>query len=187
MRGRAKTVNFAVLYGQGPTALGKQLGISREEAEAFIENYFRALPGVRRYIDEIVAAAHEQGYVATLLGRKRPLPEISSSDSRAASYAERAAVNTPIQGTAADIIKVAMLQLAPRLREVSPESRMLLQVHDELVLEVPADQVAAVGGLVREVMESAFDLNVPLAVDVAAGTNWRDMQTVSQDVADASE
>ncbi len=187
MRGRAKTVNFAVLYGQGPTALGKQLGISREEAEAFIENYFRALPGVRRYIDEIVATARAQGYVETLLGRKRPLPEINSSDSRAVSYAERAAVNTPIQGTAADIIKVAMLRLAPRLREVSPESRMLLQVHDELVLEVPADQVAAVGGLVREVMESAFDLNVPLAVDVAAGTNWRDMQTVSRDVADASE
>ena len=187
MRGRAKTVNFAVLYGQGPVALGKQLGISREEAEAFIENYFRVLPGVRAYIDQIVAATHERGYVETLLGRKRPLPEINSSDSRAASYAERAAVNTPIQGTAADIIKVAMLRLEPRLRDLSPDSRILLQVHDELVLEVPADQVAAVADLVREVMESAFDLNVPLAVDVAAGTNWRDMQAVSQDVADASE
>ncbi len=178
MRGRAKTVNFAVLYGQGPTALGKQLGISREEAAAFIENYFQALPGVRRYIDMIVATAREQGYVETLLGRKRPLPEIHSSDSRAASYAERAAVNTPIQGTAADIIKLAMLRLPPRLGEVSPDSVMLLQVHDELVLEVPEDEVSAVGRLVREVMESAFELKVPLVVDVAAGTNWRDMESV---------
>lgn len=178
MRGRAKTVNFAVLYGQGPTALSKQLGISREEAAAFIENYFKALPGVRRYIDIIVATAREQGYVETLLGRKRPLPEIHSSDSRAASYAERAAVNTPIQGTAADIIKLAMLRLPPRLGEVSPDSAMLLQVHDELVLEVPEDEVGAVGRLVREVMESAFELRVPLVVDVAAGTNWRDMESV---------
>ncbi len=179
MRGRAKTVNFAVLYGQGPTALGKQLGMSREEAATFIENYFHALPGVRAYIDRIVATAREQGYVETLLGRKRPLPEITSSDSRAGSYAERAAVNTPIQGTAADIIKVAMIRLAPRLREVCPDSRMLLQVHDELVLEVPEGEVGVVAGLVREVMETAFHLAVPLVVDVAVGTNWRDMETES--------
>ncbi len=178
MRSRAKTVNYAVLYGQGPAALGKQLGMAREEAAAFIENYFRALPGVRRYIDEIVATARDMGYVETLLGRKRPLPEIGSSDSRASSYAERAAVNTPIQGSAADIIKLAMIDLAPRLRGLSAESRMLLQVHDELVLEVPEAEVAPVAGLLREVMESAFELDVPLTVDVAAGRNWRDMQAV---------
>ncbi|MEA3400955.1 MAG: DNA polymerase I [Armatimonadota bacterium] len=175
MRGRAKTVNYAVLYGQGPTALGQQLDIDRKEAEAFIENYFRALPAVRGYIDDIVAVAREQGYVETLLGRKRPLPEISSSDGRARSYAERAAVNMPIQGTAADVIKLAMIELAPRLAEESPESRMLLQVHDELVLEVPEGEVEEVAGLIEEVMESAFELNVPLVVDVSAGTNWRDM------------
>ncbi|MGI5816712.1 MAG: DNA polymerase I [Armatimonadota bacterium] len=175
MRGRAKTVNYAVLYGQGPTALGAQLGIPREEAEAFIENYFRALPGVRRYIDETVAMAREAGYVETLLGRKRPLPEINGSDGRAAAYAERAAVNTPIQGTAADIIKVAMIDLAPRLPHISPAGRMLLQVHDELVFEALEEDAHAVVDLAREVMEAAWDLSVPLTVDVSAGKNWRDM------------
>ncbi len=178
MRGRAKTVNYAVLYGQGPTALGKQLGISREEAEAFIENYFRALPGVRRYIDETVAMAKEAGYVETLLGRKRPLPEINGSDGRAAAYAERAAVNTPIQGTAADIIKLAMIDLTPRIRRLNDETRMLLQVHDELVLETPEESLDEVAGLVREVMEAAWKISVPLTVDVSAGNNWRDMNDV---------
>jgi DNA polymerase-1 len=181
MRGRAKTVNFAVLYGQGPTALGKQLGIPREEAEAFIENYFRALPGVRRYIDETVAMARECGYVETLLGRKRPLPEIAGSDGRAAAYAERAAVNTPIQGTAADVIKLAMLNLAPRLSEECPGSRMLLQVHDELVVEAPESDGEVVARVLRETMEAAFELTVPLIVDVSAGTNWRDMAQVRTD------
>jgi len=175
MRGRAKTVNFAVLYGQGSTALGKQLGIPREEAEAFIENYFRALPGVRQYIDETVAMAREMGYVETLLGRKRPMPEIAGSDGRAAAYAERAAVNTPIQGTAADIIKLAMIALAPRLRDEQPRTNMLLQVHDELVVEAPEEDREAVVKLVRDVMEAAYELSVPLLVDVSAGTNWRDM------------
>ncbi|MFW6437660.1 MAG: DNA polymerase I [Armatimonadota bacterium] len=178
MRGRAKTVNYAVLYGQGSTALGKQLGISREEAAAFIENYFRALPGVRRYIDETVEMAKECGYVETLLGRKRPLPEITGSDGRAAAYAERAAVNTPIQGTAADIIKVAMIDLAPRMREFGPETRVLLQVHDELVVEAPEEKRDEVANVVREVMEAAWELDVPLTVDVSAGTNWHDMTDV---------
>ncbi len=178
MRGRAKTVNYAVLYGQGPTALGKQLGITRKEAEEFIENYFRALPGVRDYMDATIGHAREHGYVETLLGRKRPLPEIRSSDSRASSYAERAAVNTPIQGSAADIMKLAMIRLDPKLTERSPQSDVLLQVHDELVLEAPEGETDAVAELVREVMSSAFELSVPLTVDVAVGSNWRDMQTV---------
>lgn len=182
MRGRAKTVNFAVLYGQGPTALGRQLGIPREEAEAFIGNYFRALPGVRRYIDETVAMARECGYVETLLGRKRPLPEIAGSDARASAYAERAAVNTPIQGTAADIIKLAMLNLVPRLGRDCPGSRMLLQVHDELVVEAPEDDGEVVAQVLRETMEAAFELTVPLIVGVSAGTNWRDMTQMRTDV-----
>ncbi|NLO05094.1 MAG: DNA polymerase I [candidate division WS1 bacterium] len=180
MRRKAKTTNFAVLYGQGPSALGKELNISKKEAAAFIENYFSALPGVRDYLAAMAAMARECGYVETLLGRKRPLPEINSSDSRAASYAERAAANTPIQGTAADIIKVAMIHLAPRLREISPHSRMLLQVHDELVVEAPEKDADVVAGLVREVMQAAYELDVPLTVDVAVGKNWRDMEEVPQ-------
>jgi len=175
MRSRAKTVNFAVLYGQGATALAKQLDVERKEAVQFIANYFERLDGVRDYIDGTVAAAREDLYVTTLLGRKRPIPDINSSNGQAASYAERAAVNTPIQGTAADIIKVAMNQLAPRLAEEYPQAVALLQVHDELVLEAPEDQAAGVGALVREVMEAAFELDVPLTVDVSAGPNWRDM------------
>ncbi len=175
MRSRAKTVNFAVLYGQGATALAKQLDVERKEAAQFIANYFERLDGVREYIDDTVAAARENLFVTTLLGRKRPIPDINSSNGQTASYAERAAVNTPIQGTAADIIKVAMNRLAPRLTEEYPQAAALLQVHDELVLEAPEDQAAGVGALVREVMEAAFELDVPLIVDVSAGPNWRDM------------
>lgn len=175
MRSRAKTVNFAVLYGQGATALAKQLDVERKEAAQFISNYFERLDGVREYIDDTVAAARENLFVTTLLGRKRPIPDINSSNGQAASYAERTAVNTPIQGTAADIIKIAMNNLAPRLTEEYPQAAALLQVHDELVLEAPAEQVAGVGALVREVMEAAFELDVPLTVDVSAGPNWRDM------------
>ena len=178
MRSRAKTVNFAVLYGQGPVALARQLGIERKEAEQFIANYFDRLGGVRRYIDQMVQTAREQLFVSTLLGRKRPIPDIGSSDSRAASYAERTAVNTPIQGTAADIIKLAMIRLAPALSESHPGAGMLLQVHDELVLEAPRERAAAVGGLVKEVMESAYKLDVPLTVDVKAGSNWCDMEAL---------
>jgi DNA polymerase-1 len=175
MRSRAKTVNFAVLYGQGATALAKQLDVERKEAVQFIANYFERLGGVRAYIDGTVAAAREQLFVTTLLGRKRPIPDINSSNGQVASYAERTAVNTPIQGTAADIIKIAMNQLAPRLAEECPQAAMLLQVHDELVLEAPEEQAARVGALVKEVMESAFELDVPLTVDVSVGRNWRDM------------
>jgi len=176
MRSRAKTVNYAVIYGMGATALAQQLGIERREAAEFIEDYFARLPGVRKYTEEIVQTAREQGFVSTLMGRKRPIPDISSSNRRAAAYAERTACNTPIQGSAADIIKLAMLRLAPRLGEESTSSQMLLQVHDELVLEAQEDEVEKVAVLGREVMESAFELAVPLTVEVSVGPNWRDMQ-----------
>lgn len=176
MRSRAKTINYAVIYGMGATALGQQLGIARAEAARFIEGYFAQLPGVRKYTEEIVQVAREQGFVSTLMGRKRPIPDIGSSDRRASAYAERAAVNTPIQGSAADIIKLAMLRLAPRLAEESADAQMLLQVHDELVVEAPEGETGKVAALAKEVMESAFELDVPLTVDVSVGRNWRDMR-----------
>jgi len=180
MRSRAKTVNFAVLYGQGSGALAKQLGINRKEASQFIANYFERLGGVREYIDGITATARDQLFVKTLLDRKRPIADINSPNGQTRAYAERTAVNTPIQGTAADIIKVAMNRLAPVLAEASPASAVLLQVHDELVLEVPEDEIEKVGRLVKEVMEGALELDVPLTVDVAAGKNWRDMESLDQ-------
>ena len=159
----------------GSAALAKQLGIKRPEAQHFIDEYFAALPGVKAFMERVVAQAREVGYVSTLFGRRRPLPELQSSNPGTRAYAERAAANAPLQGTAADIIKVAMLRLAPRLRAVDPECRMLLQVHDELVLETPRARADEVGALVREVMESAAALDVPLVAEPKVGVNWRDM------------
>ena len=179
MRRAAKTVNYAVIYGMGPNALAAQLDISREEAEGFIENYFARLAGVKQYTDQIVQQAHQDGYVQTICGRRRALPELGSSNRRVQAYAERAAVNTPIQGSAADIIKIAMVDIAARLPQVSEQTQMLLQVHDELVFEVPADEVGEVAELVRETMEGAWQLTVPLAVDINVGKNWRDLETMT--------
>lgn len=179
MRRVAKTVNYAVLYGMGPLSLAEQIGVSRQQAEEFIALYFRELPQVKNYLEHTVARARERLWVETLFGRRRPLPELASKDARQRSYAERAAANTPIQGTAADIIKIAMVRLADRLPRESPSSRLLLQVHDELVLETPRDEVKVLAATVKEVMESAAELKVPLKADVKAGPNWRDMQEVA--------
>jgi DNA polymerase-1 len=176
MRRQAKTVNFAVIYGMGANALALQLGIPREQAEAFIENYFGKLPGVKRFKDAILAAAHRDGAVSTVLGRRREIPGLRSSNPGQQSYAERAAVNHPIQGSAADIIKVAMVALAERLGEQRTAARMILQVHDELLLEAPEQELEPVGDLLRECMAQAYELQVPLVVDVKAGENWRDME-----------
>ncbi len=179
MRRAAKTVNYAVIYGMGATALAAQLDISREEAEAFIENYFQRLAGVRQYIDQIVTQAREDGYVQTICARRRYLPQLNSSNRRVRAYAERAAANTPIQGSAADIIKVAMVDIAAGLARISASTRMLLQVHDELVFEVPTDEVNQVAQFVTQLMEGAWQLTVPLQVDVKVGQNWRDLQTLN--------
>jgi DNA polymerase-1 len=178
MRRQAKTVNFAVLYGMGPSSLAREIGVSREEAARFIGNYFAKLPGVERYLTETLEQARAGGYTTTLLGRRRAFPELHSSSGRDRSYAERAAINSPLQGSAADIIKVAMVRLEPQLAERDGAARMLLQVHDELLLEAPVNEVEAVAGLVQEVMEGACSLQVPLVVDVSAGENWRDLQPV---------
>ena len=179
MRRQAKTVNFAVIYGMGPTALGQELDISRDEAQRFIDNYFRQLPGVRRYIDETLERATQDGYVTTILGRRRVIAGLQSGDEGARSYAQRAAVNAPIQGSAADIIKLAMIRLRPRLTEELPHTRALLQVHDELVFEAAEEETATLARVAREVMETAEELSVPLVVEVKAGPNWKDMAPVA--------
>ena len=179
MRRVAKTVNYAVLYGMGPVSLAEQIGVPRQQAEEFIAQYFRELPEVKSYLDRTIAEARQRLWVETVFGRRRPLPELASEDARLRAYAERAAANTPIQGTAADIIKIAMVRLADRLQRESARSRLLLQVHDELVLETPRSDVERLAATVKEVMESAAELKVPLKADVKAGPNWRDMQEVA--------
>ncbi len=179
MRSSAKTVNYAVIYGMGSNALSAQLDISRKEADKFIGDYFRQLPGVQRYMEQIVEQAHQDGYVETICGRRRPVPELRSNNRQVRAYAERAAANAPLQGSASDIIKIAMVDIAQRLKEASTSAHMLLQVHDELVFEVPVEDVPAVAQLVMEIMESAWELSVPLHVDVQIGENWRDLRDVS--------
>ncbi len=173
MRDQAKTVNFATLYGQGPFGLARQLDISMDDAKRFISQYFERFAGVRRFLDEQVAQARELGYVATLLGRRRFVPELRARAWNVRQFGERVAQNTPIQGTAADLIKVAMIRIGPLLRG-APGVRMLLQVHDELVFEVEEGRVGGVTETVVEAMESAIKLSVPLKVDVGAGRTWYD-------------
>lgn len=172
MRDRAKTVNFAVLYGIGPFALGNQLGMKTAEAKEFIEEYFRRLPGVRRYLDEQMEKARQTGYVETLTGRRRYIPEINARNFNVRSFGERAATNAPIQGTAADLIKIAMIRVQQDLDARTDGTRMLLQVHDELLFEVPEANVDEVRDMVRERMENAAALDVPLRVEGGVGTNW---------------
>jgi DNA polymerase-1 len=174
MRRQAKAVNFGIVYGISDYGLSQNLDITRREAAQFIEQYFAVFQGVRRYMDEIVKDARRDGYVTTLLQRRRLLPEITHSNFNIRSFAERTAMNTPIQGTAADIIKLAMVQMADRLLKEGLKSRMLLQVHDELVFEVPADELETMKGLVPEVMAAALKLDVPLRADVDFGLTWYD-------------
>lgn len=172
MRRQAKAVNFGIVYGISDFGLAVNLKITRKEAAAFIEQYFAVFQGVRRYMDDIVARARQDGYVTTLLERRRYLPEINASNYNLRSFAERTAMNTPIQGTAADIIKLAMVKMDAEIRERGLRSRMLLQVHDELVFEVPEDELETMKTLVPNVMESAVELDVPLRADVSVGRNW---------------
>jgi DNA polymerase-1 len=172
MRSRAKTVNFGIMYGMGARGLAQSLGIEVDEAKRFIDDYFRGYPGVRRFIDETIAAARREKAVATLLGRVRQLPDITSSDRRAQAFAERTAVNTPIQGTAADIIKAAMVVIDRRFGERGLRARMIMQVHDELLFDVPSDELDEVRSIVVDGMENAIRLDVPLKADVGVGRNW---------------
>jgi len=168
----AKAINFGLAYGMGAYGLAQRTGLSQDEANHFVETYFRRYAGVKRYIEETKAQARREGYVTTLLGRRRNLPEIRSQDRQQIAAAEREAINMPIQGSAADIIKVAMIRLHRRLREQGLKSRMLLQVHDELILEVPEAELETVKPLVVQEMEQAYPLDAPLKVDVKVGRNW---------------
>jgi len=174
MRDQAKTINFATIYGQGPVALAAQLGISRTEADEFIANYFERFSGVRHYLDSMKETAAEKGYVETLLGRRRYIPEMRSRNPGVRGFGERLATNSPIQGTAADLLKIAMIRLHDRLAAGDTGARMLLQVHDELLLEVPEDAVEETREIVREEMEGAIQLDVPLKVDQGIGRSWYD-------------
>nr|ACI43001.1 DNA polymerase I [Geobacillus kaue] len=174
MRRQAKAVNFGIVYGISDYGLAQNLNITRKEAAEFIERYFASFPGVKRYMETIVQEAKQKGYVTTLLHRRRYLPDITSRNFNVRSFAERTAMNTPIQGSAADIIKKAMIDLAARLKEERLQARLLLQVHDELILEAPKEEMERLCQLVPEVMEQAVELRVPLKVDYHYGPTWYD-------------
>ena len=172
-----KTVNFATIYGQGATALGQILGIPRAEAAGYIESYFTAYAGVRAWLDRTVAEAHANGWVTTLFGRRRWIPELSSRNQMDSQAGERIAVNTPIQGSAADLCKLAMLVIARRLEAERLRTRMLVQIHDELVFEAPEAEVEQASALVKDVMENGYPLAVPLVADVGSGRTWADAKS----------
>ena len=171
-RRRAKAVNFGIVYGLSDFGLARDLGIGRKEAAGYIARYFERYHGVREFLDKTVADAHTNGFVTTLYGRRRDLPAIHSRNFMQRSFAERMAMNTPIQGTAADLIKIAMIRADEALRKAKVKSRILLQVHDELVLEVVQDEIECVSDILRTAMSGAAELAVPLAVDVHMGKNW---------------
>ncbi|MEX2282420.1 MAG: DNA polymerase I, partial [Gemmatimonadota bacterium] len=172
MRGAAKTINFATVYGIGPMALSQKLGTRVAEAKTFIEQYFKRFPGVRRYLDDQIEHARKHGFVETLIGRRRYIPEIHSNNYNMREFGARAATNAPVQGSAADIIKIAMINIQRTIEEQQLRTRMLLQVHDELVFEVPESEVADARVMVKQLMESALQLRVPLEVATGVGNNW---------------
>ena len=173
-RSDAKAVNFGIVYGISSFGLGQGLNISRKEAEAYIHKYFETYPEVKKFLDGLVQEGKEKGYVTTLFGRRRPIPELTSSNFMQRSFGERVAMNSPIQGTAADIIKIAMIRVNDRLKALSLRSRLILQIHDELLIEAHKDETEQVKAIMEEEMRNAADLSVPLEVDVNAGSSWYD-------------
>ncbi|MGH9421328.1 MAG: DNA polymerase I [Thermoanaerobaculia bacterium] len=172
MRGRAKTINFATIYGQGAHALSRQLKIEHAMAKEFIRLYFERFHGIRQYLDSMVEFARENGYVQTIFNRRRYIPELRERNFNIRAFGERTAANSPIQGSAADLIKIAMINIDRALNAEGLNAKMLLQVHDELVFEVPPDELERVKALVKHEMENATKLSVPLVVDLGTGTNW---------------
>jgi DNA polymerase-1 len=175
-RRRAKAVNFGIVYGLSPFGLSQQLGIEQREAKTFIDAYFEKYSGVRKFIDRTLEETRRQQSVKTLFGRSRPIPDINSKNANMRGFAERTAVNTPLQGTAADLIKLAMIRIDRELRSRGLKSRMLLQVHDELLFEVPQAEIETMRTLVQEKMENVHSLSVPLLVELGVGPNWRDVE-----------
>lgn len=175
-RRQAKAVNFGIVYGISDYGLSQNLNISRKSAKQFIDRYFEKYPGVSTFMHDIVKEARQNGYVSTLFHRRRYLPDLHSSNFNIRSFAERTAINSPIQGTAADIIKIAMVTLQKALDSEQLEARLLLQVHDELILEAPKHEMERLSQLVPEVMEQAIQLAVPLKVDYESGNNWYELK-----------
>jgi DNA polymerase-1 len=174
MRRQAKAVNFGIVYGISDYGLSQSLGITRKEAGLFIDRYLASYPGVKDYMDDIIHSAKQKGYVSTLLQRRRYIPEITHRNFNIRSFAERTAMNTPIQGSAADIIKKAMIDMAEALKDYGLKTRLLLQVHDELIFEAPEEEIETLKKLVPDVMENALELKVPLKVDYSYGPTWFD-------------
>ncbi|MGD9233232.1 MAG: DNA polymerase I [Desulfobacterales bacterium] len=172
LRRQAKVINFGIVYGMSPYGLSKELGISRKMAKIYIDNYFARYKGVKRFVDQTISEARKTQKTSTLLGRIRLLPDINSSNKVVREFAERTAINTPVQGTAADLIKLAMIRVDAAFREGGLNSTMLLSVHDEIVFEVPPEELASVKVLVKEIMEGIWNLKVPLKVNLASGNNW---------------
>jgi DNA polymerase-1 len=175
-RNRAKAVNFGIVYGISPFGLAQQLGIDQHEARLYIDRYFERYQGVRAFIDRLLDEVRREQKVRTVFGRVRPIPDIQSRNANLRGFAERTAVNTPLQGTAADLIKLAMIRIQKKLREQNLETRMTLQVHDELVFDAPPVEVDEVQRLVKSEMEGVIELKVPLVAEVGVGLNWRDLK-----------
>ncbi len=171
-RRNAKAVNFGIVYGISSFGLSQDLSISRKEAAAYIEQYFETYPGVKRFLDNMVERAKKDGYVTTLYGRRRPVPELASSNFMQRSFGERVAMNSPIQGTAADIMKIAMIRVWERLHEEGLQSRLILQVHDELLIETLQEEEAQVRRILEEEMKHAASLAVTLEVGMSSGHDW---------------
>jgi len=172
MRRNAKTVNFGIIYGISPFGLSERLGISRQEAAHIINQYFEKYPGIKDYMEKTIAFARQHEYVLTMMGRRRYIADINSANALLRGYAERNAINAPVQGSAADLIKLAMISIHNEMEERNLESKMLMQVHDELVFEVPHHERELMQQLVREKMGNALMLKVPVEVEVSFGTNW---------------
>ncbi|MCM8781810.1 MAG: DNA polymerase, partial [Candidatus Omnitrophica bacterium] len=175
-RSQAKTVNFGIIYGMSAYGLSKDLDLEVEKAQEFIDSYFERYPKVREFIEECIEEARENGFVTTILNRRRYIPEINSENMNIRNFAERTAINTPIQGSAADLIKLAMIKIHKELQWQRLRALMILQVHDELVFEVPKDEIEDVIHLVKEKMETIMRLLVPIKVNVCVGKNWLELE-----------
>nr|WP_207754945.1 DNA polymerase I [Desulforadius tongensis] len=180
MRSKAKAVNFGIVYGISEYGLARDIKVSRAEARRYIDNYFARCPGVKNYIDRVIREAKDKGYVTTLLNRRRYLPDLFSPNRMVRSFGERAAINTPIQGSAADIIKLAMIRINKELEERKLQARMVLQVHDELIFDTPASEMPELVEIVKDCMENAMSLDVPLVVDIKTGPNWYEVKPIEE-------
>ena len=172
MRKRAKAVNFGIMYGMGEYSLAEDLGISMKEAKTYIQNYLARFPKVTDYFNQVKDMAYSDGFVSTMLGRRRYIPELKASNTMVRAFGERVARNSPIQGSAADIIKIAMIRVSKRLEKECPSAKLILQVHDELIVEVPNENADTARKILCEEMENAVSLNVKLSVEVGTGETW---------------